>query len=59
MDTYKLYYKSSKIQFLIGVFSSKEDAEYWKDFLAFSIQEFLFESMVIKHIGPVLKDSDK
>lgn len=59
MDTYKLYYKSSKIQFLIGVFSSKEDAEYWKDFLAFSIQEFLFESMFIEHIGPVLKDSDK
>lgn len=59
MDTYKLYYKSSEIQFLIGVFSSKEDAEYWKDFLAFCIQEFPFEAMFIEHIGHVLKDSDK
>lgn len=47
MSSYKLYYKSSEIEFNIGFFSKKEDAEHWKEFLVFCIQEFPFETMFI------------
>ena len=47
MNGYKLYYKSSEIKFNIGFFVTKEDAEHWKDFLAFCIQEFPFENMYV------------
>ncbi|WP_288748568.1 hypothetical protein [uncultured Treponema sp.] len=52
MSSYKLYYKSSEIEFIIKFFATKKDAEHWKDFLAFCIQEFPFENMYIEPATP-------
>ena len=48
MKCYRLFYKETDIEFLIGLFSTKEDAERWKDFLAFCIQEFPFDNMYVE-----------
>lgn len=37
MESYKLYYKSFDIEFLIGIFSSEKEADRWRDFLAYCI----------------------
>lgn len=52
MNSYKLLYKSSEIEFNIGFFAKKEDAEQWKEFLAFCIQEFPFENMYVELATP-------
>jgi len=52
MSSYRLFYKSSEIEFNIGFFAIKEDAEHWKDFLAFCIQEFPYETMYIEPATP-------
>ena len=52
MNKYRLYYKTDEIQFVIGYFPTKEDAEHWKEFLAFCIQEFPLENMYVEPATP-------
>lgn len=47
MKRHKLYFRSPEIEFLISVFATLEAAEKWRDFLAYCIKEFPFESMCI------------
>ena len=44
---YCLVFDDNYISFKIAFFETKSEAEYWRDFLAYTIQEFKYEKMKI------------
>ena len=44
---YCLIFENKSISYKIAFFSSEKEAEHWRDFLAYTIQEFKYEEMKI------------
>ena len=47
---YCLIFESKNISYKIAFFSSEEDAERWREFLAFTMQEVKYEEMKIVEV---------
>ena len=44
---YCLIFENKSISYKIAFFSSEEEAEHWRDFLAYTMQEFKYDEMKI------------
>lgn len=44
---YCLVFDDNYISFKIAFFETKSEAEYWKEFLAYTMQEFKYDEMKI------------
>ena len=46
----KLIFNSDNLSYTISFFNTREEAEHWRDFLVYTMQEFKYEEMKIIEI---------
>ena len=46
-NKFKLIFTSHNISYTIAFFETKEEAEHWKEFLVYTMQEFKYDEMKI------------